>query len=431
MSARPITDRLAEIWPKDSPTADLSPRIALAEKQIRQGKQRVATADRIAEVPANEPEIVLLDMPYTVLDGRLGELCATRMSAFPRAYAWHALLAVASVLVPRVQGTRVNLYSCLVGPVHSGKTQAIQFSQDLFGVISPVVMDMMSGSAEGLTKEVGDATGEPRLFSPDELGHLLEKSKIENSSYSFILNRAYSQTGFKIRMRHGQVANFNCELSIVGGLVEERFQDLFGAATTGGFYDRFIFGLCPGNFVFDYFPFDGARATQILDHLVPVTIDSDVWKMKSQWRADNPGLNMRIVEHAIRAATICASFDGRRILRASNLGPAREFIKYQTKLRKLLQPNPGKNFEAIVAHKILAYLGRFHGQFVRRREMFRAIHAYEYGPSTADRALTMLDANGDVETQKVGKQFFVRLLSDQEENRELSDLVGEEDARHA
>jgi hypothetical protein len=431
MSARPATDIIAEIWPKNAPNADPSPRIAPAMKQVRRAESGVVTANRIAEAPANEPEIVLRDMPDTVLDSRLGELCYTRMSAFPRAYAWHAVLPVASVRVPRAQGTRANLYSGLVGPVHSGKTQAIQYAEKLFGVESPIVMDMMCGSAEGLTKEVGDAAGEPRLFSPDELGHLLEKSKIENSSYSFILNRAYSQTGFKVRMRHGQVANFNCELSIVGGLVEERFQDLFGAATTGGLYDRFIFGLCPGNFVFDYFPFDDVRATQSLDHPVPVTIDSEVWKMKSQWRADNPGLNMRIVEHAIRAATVCASFDGRRILRASNLGTAWEFIKYQTKIRKLLQPNPGKNFEAIVAHKILDYLGRFHGRFVKRREMFRAIHAYEYGPSTAERALTMLDANGDVVIQKVGKQTFIRLVSDQEENPELRELVCEEDARHA
>lgn len=425
-----ITDTHSEIWAKDSPKGDPLKMVAYVEEMVREIKSDVATASRIVEVPGRAPEILLRDMPETVLDGRLGEICATRMSAFPRAYAWHALLAVGSVLVPRVQGRRVNLYAALVGPVHSGKTQAIQFAQSLFCVGSPVVMDMLSGSAEGLTKEVGDASGDPRLFSPDELGHLLEKSKIENSSYSFILNRAYYDTGFKVRMRHGQIANFNCELSIVGGLVEERFQDLFGATTTGGLYDRFIFGLCPGNSVYDYFPFDGVRATSSLDLLVPVAIDSGVWKMKSQWLTDNPALNMRIVEHAIRAAAICASFDGRHTLRPSNLGPALEFIKYQTKIRKLLQPNPGKNFEAIVAHKMLDYLARLDGRFVSRRQMLRAIHAYDYGLSIADRALTMLDANGDVAIHKIGKQILVRLVSEQEEHRELRELVGEGDARN-
>ena len=152
--------------------------------------------------------------------------------------------------------------------------------------------------------------------------------------------------------------------------------------------------------------------------------------MKSQWLADNPGLNMRIVEHAIRAAVICASFDGRRTLRVSNLGPAWEFIKYQSRIRKLLQPNPGKNFEAIVAYKMLNYLGRLDGRFVNRRQMFRAIHAYDHGLSIADRALTMLNANGDVVIDKIGRQELVRLVTDQEENYELQELVGKGEARN-
>src|SRR5438132_3305981 len=169
-----------EIWPKDTPKADPSQMIAVLEEQLREVKSELATVNRVMEVPTKEREIVLRDMTCSVLDGRLGEICDARMSAFPRAYAWHAILAVASVLVPRVKGTRVNLYSGLVGPVHSGKTQAIQFAQNLFGIESPIVMAMMSGSAEGLTKEVGDAAGDPRLFSPDELGHLLENYKIVN-----------------------------------------------------------------------------------------------------------------------------------------------------------------------------------------------------------------------------------------------------------
>ena len=120
MSARPITDLIAEIWPKDTPQADLSLPIALAAKPICQAKSGLATINRIAEASANAPEIVLLDMPDTVLDSRLGELCDARMSGFPRAYAWHALLAVASVLVPRVQGTRVNSVTGGEKRVHFG-----------------------------------------------------------------------------------------------------------------------------------------------------------------------------------------------------------------------------------------------------------------------------------------------------------------------
>ena len=78
MSARPITDLIAEIWPKANPKADLSPLIALAEQQIREVKSDVATASRIVEVPGKELEVLLRDMPETVLDGQLDEICATR-----------------------------------------------------------------------------------------------------------------------------------------------------------------------------------------------------------------------------------------------------------------------------------------------------------------------------------------------------------------
>jgi len=98
-----------EIWPKDTPKADPSQMIAVLEEQLREVKSELATVNRVMEVPTKEREIVLRDMTCSVLDGRLGEICDARMSAFPSAYAWHAILAVASVLVPRVIVTRVNL----------------------------------------------------------------------------------------------------------------------------------------------------------------------------------------------------------------------------------------------------------------------------------------------------------------------------------
>src|SRR6267142_1508492 len=59
----------------------------------------------------------LQDMPESVLDGRLGELCERLMLSgkrFPVAYAWPAMLAAASVLVPRYgPKQRINLFVAL------------------------------------------------------------------------------------------------------------------------------------------------------------------------------------------------------------------------------------------------------------------------------------------------------------------------------
>jgi hypothetical protein len=272
-------------------------------------------------------------------------------------------------------------------------------------------MDVLSGSAEQLVRKAKDAAGNPRLFSPDELGHLFEKMRIEKSSFPYVLNRAFYEDKFEVLMGHRECATFDCVLSIVGGMVDDKFQDLFSAGTTGGLYDRFLFGQCPGNYSYDYFPFEGGfeRTSRVCP-----SIDPGVWQAKSEWKKQETALNPRVVEIAIRAATICAGIDGRQTLHASELGPARELVRYQTNIRKVLRPNPGENFEARLAHKFLDYLSR-QGGFVSRRDMYRHTNAYDLGPSTADRALSILHANGEIEICKTGKKEFVRLAVESDE----------------
>jgi hypothetical protein len=396
------------IWPKDAPKADPSKLIEVLDEQVRELKRDYGTAQQILDVPSKD--VSLRDMPDGVLDGRLGELCSRRLAAFPLAYSWPTMLAAASVLIDRRNSdARVNLYCGIIGPVHSGKSQAIEHANKTLGVEAPALLDLMSGSAEQLLRRTKDAAGNSRLFSPDELGHLLEKAQIDRSSFPYILNRAFYADKFEVLLGKKETVTFNCALSIVGGIVEERFQDLFNASTTAGLYDRFLFAACPGDYVYDYFPFAG-----VVEPTSPVCvlIDPEVWYVKKDWLAADREMNPRVAEIAIRAATVCAAFNGSQLLIPSMLGPARELARYQTNIRKLLKPNAGQNFEARLAHKFLAYLERHGGRFVSRRELFRATRAYDLGPSTADRALSVLHANGDIEVSKAGKQELVRILAE-------------------
>jgi hypothetical protein len=372
------------------------------------------------ELVANPPEILMRDIPDSVLDGRLGEICMSRMHRFPIAYAWPALLAVASALISeRGPNVRTNLYSALVGPIHSGKSQAIDSATQSLGLRGPQLMETVAGSAEALIRETAGAAGNPRLFCPDELGHTLEKLKIERSSFSFVLNSAFYKTNFKVLMGKKETSQFNCHLSILGGLVEERFADLFNASTTAGLYDRFMFGLCPGNFRFDYRPFEGPSE---ITRQVAVRIHPQVWEAKSAWESNDPQSNSRVFEIAVRTATICSSFDGKTLLNVDDLKPHFELAKYQHRIRAILKPNPGENFEGQLAHKFLNYLTRLKGGYASCRDMYRQTHAYDKGPSTADRALDILIANGDVEETKVGKKRLVRIALESESG----DIPGEE-----
>ena len=99
------------------------------------------------------------DMPDGVLDGKLGGRCQKRMSAYPLAYAWPAILTVAGVRIHQTEfdptkpnqcvqldendkpiyvqpGVRANLYTCLVGPAGTGKTSAFDQAIKILGVES-------------------------------------------------------------------------------------------------------------------------------------------------------------------------------------------------------------------------------------------------------------------------------------------------------
>jgi hypothetical protein len=368
----------------------------------------------------------LRDMPETVLDGWLGKLCRDRMSAFPIAYAWPTLLTVASALLPQ-SDLRVNLYTATVGPVGSGKSQVVEHAEKLLGIEPPTLMNVMAGSAEGLLVKLGNTNGESRLLSIDELGHLMEKAQIEGASFPYILDRAYYHTKFEATMARGKEAEFNCRLSLIGGVVDENFGDLFGSKTKGGLHDRFIFGQCPSGFSYRYRPFEGGPALQIGSddpnviavRPIAVSMDRDVLEARDKWLIDEPNLQAgRVTEHAIRAAIICAAFDGRSVLRAADLGPALEFARYQARIRKLLKPNPGETMEAIMTSKMLDWLDTYapatidgaDGQWINRRKLFQAIHGERFGHGVADRVYRVLQANGDIEISKEGKSWLVRRL---------------------
>jgi len=358
------------------------------------------------------------DMPQAVLDGWLGDVYRDHLADFPIALAWPALVTVAGTLVPQPSGIRTNLFCALVGPPGCGKSQAIERAIKLLGVEDPRLMRLKAGSGEGLVSKIGDVGDASRLFFPDELSHLMSKAKIENSSFPTVLNTAYYENRQSIVMAKQKVVDFSCQLSVIGGCVDTQFGEVFAAGTTGGLHDRFIFGQSPEDFMYEYEPFNGARLINPPDESgfrdasrpIAVEVDYQVWKLRKEWEKDIPGLTGRVFEQAIKVATICASFDGRKTLTVDDLEPAKEFARYQTQARILLQPNPGENYEGRLAHKFLNYLRRVapDGEWVARREMLKATRGYDLGPTLCDRAISSLEYNGDLEQQKIGKEGKVK-----------------------
>ena len=352
-----------------------------------------------------------VDMPDTVLDGRLGGICQQRLSRFPRAYAWPSLLTAAGVLIPRInRPLRTNLYTCLVGAPGSGKTDTFTTACKTLGIWQDDrLLRAKFGSAEGLMERLQDVKpGASRLIAPDELSHLLSKAAIDRSSFPSVLNTAFYDDQHSGGTK-GKSFSFDCRLSLAGGVVEELFGDSFGMATTGGLYDRFIFGLCPQPYQFFWRPFEG-DSEQI--NPVPADVSPDVWEVRDQWLMD--GMNKRVAENALRVAYICACVDGRPSLRACELDPALAFARYQTRVRRLLAPNPGENPDARCAIAIRNWLTEHAaaGRSIRRRDLDRGISSFRYGPGVFNRCLNNLQFNKEIDISQDGKT--VTLLGDLE-----------------
>jgi hypothetical protein len=351
-----------------------------------------------------ESTLAIPDMPERVLDGKLGEICETRLSGLPISYAWVSLVTVAGALVPPSQ-VRTNMYACPVGPIGSGKSQAIERATATLGLTKPQLENTLAGSFEGLAEKLNVA-GDARLLSPDELGHLLLKARIDGASFPFVLNSAFYKTEFEVLAARGKKINVNARLGIIGGIVEDKFPALFGSATTGGLYDRFIFGRCPQPFQYDYRPFEG-----VAERTGPctVTIAGDVWELKTTWLKEIPGLTARTAELAIRVGAIAAAFSGRSILYAKAIEKTgRAFAEYQARFRAAFRPNPGENTDAQCAWDIRSWLTE-HPGWNPKRTVYRGINAYRFGPAAFERCIAAMVAGGEMDIDS-GRPARLRLV---------------------
>lgn len=349
----------------------------------------------------DDADLKLPDIPEACLDGFLGELCAERMGDFPRAWAWPAILAAASVHVANSASIRSNLFVALVGPVGAGKSSAIRIANYLLEV-GDDLFDAYVGSAEGLAKHLpNDFGGLCKLWFIDELGHLLDKSRIEGASFARVLNTAFNHDEQTLIVAKGAKHKFNCKLSIIGGIVEDDFEDAFSAATAHGMYDRFIFGYAPTGFKYNYHPMAdyGEPLNGFTRNLKPVEkINKDVWECRAAWQKEHPEQN-REFEIAVRCTLIAATYNRSHEINAKSLAPALAFAEAQGKVRQLLKPNMGRNQGGELSQRITDYLERYapNGEWVKLRNLLQATHAARYGMDMVNRALHALSMCGEIQ----------------------------------
>jgi hypothetical protein len=338
-------------------------------------------------------------------------------------------MACAGTMVPH-SGCLTNVYLSLIGPPHVGKSQTIIAARKKLGLKFPVYLNQNPGSAEGLIKNYLNANREPRLLNVDEIGALLGKAQITNASFPFLLNRLFNSVRGSITAEHQKVYDYNCRLSVIGGVVSDKFQEVFGAVSKGGLYDRFLFAAAPPNYTFLGLPIEDveddiiaqANSPLIISGPVPfprepcaVQIDPAVYALRTQWVREY-GMNPRVLEIIIRCAIVCCAFDQIPVLHAPYFAQFLGQVQYQEKVRNLFQPGSGITNSGVLSEAFLAYLDNKApageqegvGPWISQRDMFNTTNAYRIGPQTAVSVVEALVACGELQKQKVGKSFQVR-----------------------
>jgi hypothetical protein len=345
-----------------------------------------------------------VDMPTAVLDGALGLLYKGHLRHHPISYAWPTLLSAASVLIPRVKGLiRTNLYTCLVGPTHSGKSYVMDDVLKLLGmdIGHAGLLSAKFGSAEGLVERLKSRAGRSILYDVDEIHYLFAKAGIEHASYPHMLNSLYYQDEAEGGISKKQWI-IDCRLSLHGGIAEDKFEDAFGSITLGGLYDRFTFGIVAVPHTCLWRPFESQRV-----ELQPVTVEVDrsVWSAKNRW-VEEMNIDPRVAENALRCAYIAACFDGEP-LTATRLAPAKAMAEYQMRIRHVLVPNPGDRPEAQCAHRIRTWFQQHaaEGQVVKRNQLYKSLHITRYDPSVFSRCLDHMVFNGELEADQYKQSY--------------------------
>lgn len=346
-------------------------------------------------------EAKMPEMPESVLDGRLGEIFDTRLRGrFPLDYAWPALLTVASVQVAPDAANPTNLYATLIGPKGSGKSQAIRWAQYLLDLRPSQTLETLCGSIEQLAKEIDALGADQVLYSVDELNHVTSKGSIEGATLFPVLCRLFNEPRLALRMRGGDRVDRTCFLSIAGGIVSDRFDNAFGAAASGGFADRFLFGICPEGFQYDWSPFEGGAASGADLVPTPPSVPRETHEARNAWRREK-GLG-REAEIAFRCSLISAAYSGKEILTPDDLGPCFALGEYLGVAKKRFAPNLGENSDGVLAEKLRRFLGSLEGEgWVPYSDLVKRSGAYRFGPRQARAVFTGLVEDGEFETLSI------------------------------
>jgi putative DNA primase/helicase len=423
-------------WLRDDYRENTIKRACETASKLKAKAVKSETSERLQPTPnlevrdVQEPEPPSLVLPRSVLGSSyLGKLYDEVFAPndWPLEIALPAVVTAASVVIPQpsYDGTgiqlrgdmKTSLYTALIAPVHSGKSQVIEWAAKSLGIYHDTrdkhYTQVKFGSAEQMWKylfkhSVMNDQQDPKAFSravlvnPDELSHVMAKAGIPDATLASTLTTAFYNRRHIITLGGqggGRDITIPFPFSIIGGIVQEDFDSVFDASSLGGLYDRFLFGLAPEGFNWSYrsFPVDHPFFQSKPSPVVTIAHPS-LEEVIKHWNQRDKELG-RIVEVCVRVAAVFAAIDGRMTVTGEDLEKLWPLAQYQKAIRSMYKPNPGMNPDAIYANVAMNWVQANAQQWRTLRDLQKGTnyHRRKLGPNVAFRSIQALARDSQIE----------------------------------
>jgi hypothetical protein len=389
----------------DKGTADVDALIEAEQMIANVAEPEPQAGEQLEPEPEQPTRQKLYEMPESCMYGWLGDVA--RELDTPLGFAYPAVLTVfATQITALPKHIRPTLYTCLIGPIHCGKSETIKRAIEYIHLYdADAVKWTVPGSDRGLInifggkkKDDDDNKGLPdipktRLLAQDELRNTIAKANISGSSLPATLCSLWSQDEAGAADKTGEHVCL-VRLNILGGLKAddtEDFAETFGKESTSGLYDRFVYGLAPKGWKYKTWSKEPVRRAP-----KGCTIPGHIFQMLEGWRDVDTKTRGRLGEIALRIAYITSAANHDSEVTVESMRCALEFVQWQEAIRFAYKAGLGDAIDAQCTNAILNVLEKLEpGVWIRWKDMSSKKNWYrKYGSSVLSRVRDALAKTG-------------------------------------
>ena len=367
----------------------------------------------------------------------------------PPQFLWLAFITYLGNSISRfvrlnIDYSEPRLFGVAIGrSARTKKSTGNNLARDLFRSINGSEQHIVEGfgSAEGLLADLAGNAGTPTLIHLDEINILAQKTNIDGSVGISALHKLFEDHDYDHTLAKGKGYRVrDARLSLLGASTLDDFLKTWtGRHADAGFFSRLFFVAAERAEKRISRPMrpDPIKRQALVENAKQILVDLD-----REFKKNNAPLEYtleadagelwdhfydsigdgkewdRLDTYGFRLMVIQAVLKRQRIITAEIVDQVVDLLQYEVAIRRMMQPVIADNAVAEMEQMIMLYLPNS-GEPIRRRDLYRKVHAERKGLGIFDRAIQNLVNDHQLHapsTQTAGQisVCYARVLEDDE-----------------